>query len=230
MLVEAHSLARDREVLQGERDEQDKAIAHNKERLVTMREAVAELEQAIVDQQNAIKSREPLADAPDTEALRVRLDQASRINDAVHNAKRRKQLMADSLDAAKQAEKATARMAARTQKANAAIAAAQLPVDGLSLHIKDEQAPAVLFNGLPFEQASDADKLRVSCALAMHANPTLRVIRVRDGSLLDSASLALLGEIATDADFQVWIERVDESGKIGFVIEDGRVAEGGSDE
>ena len=60
--------------------------------------------------------------------------------------------------------------------------------------------------------------------LAMAANPELRVIRIKDGSLLDSENLALIDEIAKGGDFQVWIECVDGSGKMGFYIEDGRVA------
>ena len=51
---------------------------------------------------------------------------------------------------------------------------------------------------------------------------SVRVIRVRDGSLLDEESLALLAKMADERDYQVWIERV-EPGKVGFVIEDGQV-------
>ena len=75
----------------------------------------------------------------------------------------------------------------------------------------------------PFEQASDAERLRASCAIAMRGDAKLRVLRVRDGSLLDPDSLALLREMAEAADYQVWVEQVDVSGKIGIVIEDGRV-------
>lgn len=102
------------------------------------------------------------------------------------------------------------------QNKAAAIAKAQLPVTGLGIG-----EGIVLFNGTPFRQASDAERLRVSIAIAMYSNPKLRVIRVRDGSLLDSKSMRLLEEMARERDYQVWIERVDESGKIGFVIEDG---------
>ena len=51
-----------------------------------------------------------------------------------------------------------------------------------------------------------------------------RVIRVRDGSLLDEDSMNILAEMAVERDYQIWIERVDSSGKIGFVLEDGHLA------
>jgi hypothetical protein len=50
------------------------------------------------------------------------------------------------------------------------------------------------------------------------------VIRISDGSLLDSDSLALLAEMATEGDYQIWIEMVDSTGKVGISIEDGAVA------
>lgn len=35
--------------------------------------------------------------------------------------------------------------------------------------------------------------------------------------------MKILGEMAETNDMQVWIERVDSSGKVGFVLEDGRL-------
>ena len=64
---------------------------------------------------------------------------------------------------------------------------------------------------------------RVSVAMAMALNPEVRVIRITDGSLLDSENLRVIGEMASAGDFQVWVERVDESGKVGITIEDGEV-------
>lgn len=51
----------------------------------------------------------------------------------------------------------------------------------------------------------------------------LRVIRIKEGSLLDPDNLALIAAMAKERDYQVWIERCDVSGKIGVVIEDGAV-------
>ena len=78
-------------------------------------------------------------------------------------------------------------------------------------------------NGVPFDQASDAEQLRVSTQIAIALNPQLRVIRIRDGSLLDDDAMKQLAEIADKNDFQIWIERVRSDDKVGFVIEDGHV-------
>lgn len=101
---------------------------------------------------------------------------------------------------------------------SAAIAAAQMPVAGLGFN-----ADGVTMNDLPFDQASTAEQIRVSLAIAMAANPKLRVIRIKDGSMLDEDGMALVAEAAEKNDYQVWMEVVDSSGTVGVVIEDGRV-------
>lgn len=109
------------------------------------------------------------------------------------------------------------RMDQREKDKQASIASARLPIESLTFG-----DGLVLLNGVPFEQASDAEQLRASCALAMAGNPNLRVLRVRDGSLLDEEGLMLLGKMAEERDYQVWIERVG-SGQVGFVLEDGHI-------
>lgn len=98
------------------------------------------------------------------------------------------------------------------------IAAAAFPVPGLGF----DAHGFVTLNGLPFDQASAAEQLRVSVAMGLALNPKLRVLLIRDGSLLDEESLRLVGELAAEADAQLWLERVEEGGAT-VVIEDGSV-------
>ena len=112
----------------------------------------------------------------------------------------------------------TSAIDARKQAAQDAISNADLPVDGIEII-----DGAVLLNGVPFDQASDAEQLSASIGIAMTLNPDLKVIRVRDGSLLDQDAMKVLAKMADDADYQIWIERVDSSGDVGFVLEDGHL-------
>lgn len=101
-----------------------------------------------------------------------------------------------------------------------AVANAEMPVDGIGL----DPAFGVTFGGVPFSQASAAEQLRVSVAMAMAMNPTVRVIRITDGSLLDAASMEVIESLASENDYQVWVERVAEPGQgVGFEIHDGEV-------
>jgi hypothetical protein len=96
------------------------------------------------------------------------------------------------------------------------LSAAKLPIEGLGV---DEEG--VTFKDIPFNQLSDAEKLKVSVAIAMAKNPTLRVIHIKNGSLLDKKSMAVIESLAKDNDYQIWIERVEDS--VGIKIEDGEV-------
>lgn len=101
----------------------------------------------------------------------------------------------------------------------ARLAGVTFPVPGLS--ISDD---GVTMNDLPFEQASQAQRLRASVAIGLALNPKLKVLLVREGSALDSDSMKLLAELAADADAQVWLERVAESKDgVSVLIEDGAV-------
>jgi hypothetical protein len=83
----------------------------------------------------------------------------------------------------------------------------------------------VTFGGVPFSQASSAEQVRVSFAMACALNPTLRVVRIMDGSLLDSDSLGMIRQAAEAADMQVFIEMVGAASDdpAAVVISDGEV-------
>ena len=104
-----------------------------------------------------------------------------------------------------------------TQKAEA-MAAAKFPVGGLGFN-----ELGVTFNNLPFNQASSAETLRVSVAMGLAMNPELKVLLIRDGSLLDKDNLKMIAEMAEEADAQIWIETVSEGEEVNVIIEDGMV-------
>lgn len=99
-----------------------------------------------------------------------------------------------------------------------ALAAARMPVDGLSL---DDDA--VLLNGVPLSQASGAESLQLSLAIAASTNPQLRDIWMRDGSLLDNHSMQLVSKFADDNDLVLWIEVVGDDRDDCIIMEDGAI-------
>lgn len=166
--------------------------------------------------QTQLDGAEPLPDPIDTAALTERMADARRINDGIRQRNLRARQIENIEALEKQSKALTEAIEGRTKAKAEAIAGAALPVPGLGFG-----DGVVTLNGVPFDQASDAEQLRTSIAIAMASNPKLRVIRVRDGSLLDDDGMRLLAEMADAADCQVWMERVDGSGKVGFVLEDG---------
>lgn len=160
----------------------------------------------------------PLPEAKDPSEIRAKIDRANAINTRVRDKKRRDALIVQ----AEAAEKESAALTAAIEKIDAdkaaAIASAEMPVDGIGF-----ADGYVTLNGLPFEQASSAEQLRASIAIAIAANPRLRVLIVKDGALLDDESMKIVAEMAEANDCQIWLETVASDRPSALVIEDGRV-------
>jgi DNA repair exonuclease SbcCD ATPase subunit len=200
----------------------DTSIEELKSELAEREKERATLQAEIDERQEKLKNVKPLQQPVDTAKVREAISAAKIINAQYQAAERAKQnvirLTAERKALEEQADALTLAMEARATEKAKAISEAKMPIDGIGFG-----DGTVLLDGLPFEQASDAQRLRASIAIAAAMNPKLRVIRVRDGSLLDDDAMTMLAEFAEASDFQIWIERVDSTGRVGFVLEDGNL-------
>lgn len=192
----------------------EKELADARKALAT-RKADAEKLAAIVLVQKQICDALKNQDAT---PLREKLSQVQAVNKQIQaNAAR-----SDALSVLKTKREKSAALtkqieAIDTEK-DAKLSATKFPIEGLSF-----ADTGVVFGGIPFEQASAAEQMKVSVAIAAAMNPKLKVMLIRDGSLLDKKSLALLGELAEAHGLQIWIERVGNDSACSVIIEDGEV-------
>lgn len=194
----------------------DVAVATRDRIKAQLDEATAEMNRRL----SALESLEAvIVQAHDVPAAKAALAAVETTNNAVRFCRAKADLAAQCLAKRVEWQAAQGEIDALDNAKSAALAAAEFPVAGLG--IDDD---GITVGGIPFSQLADSFKLRVSMAMAMALNPKLRVIRVTDGSLLDGDSLKAVQDMAAQADYQIWIERVDETGKVGIVIEDGEVA------
>jgi hypothetical protein len=184
-----------------------------------MIERAESVEQSIATLQEALDGAVPLPDPVDVADLRVQLDAAQAQAKLYQARDQRRAIEAQAEHLEADSKALTEAMEAREKAKADAIVAAAMPVEGLGFG-----DGVVLYQGVPLDQASSAEQLKVSLGIAMAANPTVRVIRIQDGSLLDDVSLAQVAEMARAGDYQIWLEKVDASGQVGIVIEDGEVA------
>lgn len=182
-------------------------------------QAASALETAVAEEKAATAAFEALPDVPDVAAIEQRLSSVEDTNRAVRAKQERSQVSTDLLRERLAYEDLTKEIDRVDKQKSKALAAADFPVDGLGF---DDDG--VTLHGLPFSQASSAEQIRVSLAMAMSLNPRLRVIRILDGSLLDADNLALIESMARESDYQVWIERVGNADEGAVIIEDGEVA------
>lgn len=157
----------------------------------------------------------------DTAGIVAAIEKASEINRRVKANMYRADAMNRADQLAEGANALTAQIDAIDREREAMIAAAKFPVAGLGI----DPSGVVTFNGVPLDQASQAEKIRVSMAVALALNPALRLVLIRDASLLDPESMELVVEMAKDAGAQVWLERVGTGDVGAVIIEDGSIKE-----
>jgi hypothetical protein len=166
--------------------------------------------EAVVAKQTDVESR--LSD------ISMQLGEVEQTNSKVAENKRRLELTLQ-LETFKSLVKAqTEKMDEMEAEKQAMLAAAEFPLQGLT--VSDE---LVTFNGIPFQDCAASEQLKISLAIGMTINPTLRVMRVIDGSLLDEDNLELVRQVAKSNDYQIWLESC-QPGIPGIIIEQGKVA------
>lgn len=161
----------------------------------------------------------PEASLFDVSVLRDKIADAQTVNRHVEHKRIATELAKTIVAKQHDAGTLTQKMADRDKWKVEAIASARMPVAGLGFG-----NGYLTFNSVPLSQASGAQKIKIACAIAMAANPKLKVLRIQDGSILDDASREVLRELAETHGYQVWIELL-KGGPEAIVLEDGHVAE-----
>ena len=209
--------------------------AERRRALKTDRDTLANLETQITDLENGLENArdthkivferigagenevEEFAE-PDTEAIRQEMGEAQAINHRVRQKQEWRRVERDVKKLHKESEQYTADLKRCDDEKLELVRKADLPVEGLGFG-----EDCVLYNGLPFQQCAQSEKLRVGIAMAMAGNPQFRVVRVTDASLLDSENMAILEEMAKVHDFQIWLEVVQADADVGICIEEGQI-------
>jgi len=181
-----------------------------------LREAIAERDRIQRDIDAAKEAAEGLVDT-DTAPLTEQIANAETVNRRVRAAVQRKHLADEYAKMSDTYKTGTASLEEIVATKAGLIAAADFPVKGMTFG-----SDGILVNGIPFDQASSAEQLQIAVAMGLSANPELRIILIRDGSLLDETSMAAMAEMAENYEAQVFIERVADGQDVSVVIRDGR--------
>lgn len=205
-----------------DRDRERSRIEAAREQVRKLRADADRLEQAATDDEEKMDSLPALGKPVDVTALRQEIDKAEVVKVAIALFEKRQhhEDAAERYEA--EAEALTATINDLDKRKAEAIAAAKLPVEGLTLG-----DGTVLLNGLPFSQASGRERIMTAVAIQMRLNPKIRVMTIDEASGIDEEGLEVLEELAEAHDFTVLIARVADDR--GYVIEDGSVAQRGAE-
>ena len=200
----------------------EKAIAGRGEHAVLLEEArvlvkadTAELEKATQDAQ---------AKRMDTDPLREAITNAEEVNRKVRANQSRAKLQSQFVGMKESYEQLTHQIEKLHRDKGKMIREAKLPVKGLEFGLQ-----CVLYNGEPFTQASSAEQYRVSTAMSFELCPkgddAIRIALIRNASLLDDESMAIITETAEKYGAQLVLEvvtaKLRDEADVDVVIEEG---------
>ena len=202
----------------------DKELKHVREQIAALHEQAHKLEarsNSAEKELEAITLERQKFEPMNTEEIREQIAHAEAINRAAAQLEKRNELIEQNKAKCAAADKLTNSIKEIDEEKQATLAEASFPLDGLAF---DENG--VSMNGIPFEQCSSAEQLRISVAMGLAMNPEFKVMLIRDGSLLDDDSLKTIADMASEADAQIWLEKVSIDGAgCTVVIEDGAIKE-----
>lgn len=167
------------------------------------------------EQKNSLT--ETLKPVVDTAFIQQEINTIEITNQTIRTAKTKTELLAKVQAKIAEYAELGKKMKSLEEEKAARLAAVKMPIEGLSVN-----EDGLVFKGIPLSQVNDAKKLEICVGIGMAMNPKLKVILMK-GNDLDSESLKAVEAMAAANDYQIWIEKIDETGKVGIVIEDGSV-------
>lgn len=204
------------------REEAARLLTNAREIEDQAREIDSDIEKRVTE----IKELPEIADKKEVAEVKARLEAAQAHNNLVAAAEQqaadRKKSEEEAKTAERDADRLTRIIQDREDEKKKAIEATVLPVPGLGFGVDE-----VLFNGVPFSEASQAESIRVGFAIGCALSPTIRIALIRNANDLDDTSRELIEQEAERAGVQVWLEYVHPEHASGhkIILEDGEIDE-----
>lgn len=175
----------------------------------TRMEAADTVEKARAQAQQADEALAKIED-PDVAAIQQQMATLEETNKAVRLKQDRAKQSAEVERLDKESEALTQKIGEiDTQKA-ALFQQAKLPVPGLSIADDGAGGYRVTYNGVPVKQCSSSEQLTIGAEINLALNPKLRIALIREGSLLDDATLDWLDRLCREKRLQALVEIVGE--------------------
>jgi len=211
------------------RENAETALAKDKSDLLTAKDKIKELQEALKnwqDREKALSARiesTTLPDAPSQEAIAQKHSELERIEDTNKNVRAKLNFDA-SMDAVNRADnvakKAQQAIDEHLKTKQQLLEKADFGIEGL--FVNDD---GVIFEGQPLEQQSTARTMEISARIAMRDTSKLKLLIIRDASLIGTKIFQRIAELAEEHGFQLWVERFQEiPGERGIHIVDGTIA------
>lgn len=211
--------------------EHNQAFNRSEEKMANTRDKIAELKQELEKIQKELQEEEWYLETllqahemiwpfQDLTEIQAQINNADAINAKATAWERYTELQAIATQKEVELTKQATLLEELRDQKKAMIKNADMPIPGMEF----TEADGVIINGILFDQYSSAEQLKFACKIATATNPHLRVIYIKDGSLLDSKSMEEMEQFANQEWYQVFIERVGEEAET-IIMRDGKALE-----
>lgn len=200
--------------LVGEKHSLEGTIKEYEEKILEAKELLAKTEKMIEAKAKEVKKFED----PDIENINKKIAGADGLNKKYDEMMKRKELEKKIEKKEKEIEDLNNSLDSIDKEKDIVLSLAKFPVKGLSFN-----EDGILYKGIPFAQASGEERIQVAMAIGMSKKPKVKLILIRDASLLDKKNLAIIQKIAEKENYLVIMERVDDTSPTAVIIEDGYV-------
>jgi hypothetical protein len=211
-------------------------VTEKKKLIENMQSELKQLEAYNSETVKTMKEWKPLEETRNRAELDAKITEATTANQKIaanNTAREQRDRFEKDVDTIKaELEKLEGEIRSRKITIATTLEKAKFPIPGLSFETTTEGSSGrerknpkkiVTYQGIPLADASSAEQIRVSTAIGMANKPELRFLLIRDGSLLDDNGLAILEQMAHEQDYQILMEKVDTSGKVGIFMEEGTI-------
>jgi len=178
-----------------------------------------QLEELISQREQVRNMKAAYQNLPDIESIKAQISSATETNKKIQQRDMKANLENQIGDLKVLSEQYTQELKDLESEKLDRISGVKFPIEGLS--INDE---GITYKGFPLEQISQSEQLLVGLSVGAALNPNLKVILIKDASVLDAENMQMLKQWAKDKDYQLWIERVEEDDPDAIIIEDGEIA------
>ena len=186
----------------------------HKRTLVHLESQIKTLKEDMIGEEKFLKENEHI----DIKPIKVKLSGAEEANEIFRANERNKVADQKFKYELSVYEKQTAKITGLRESKDTALREAKFPLPELKV-----TTVGTFFKDIPIKQLSSSENMKVAMSIAMALNEKFKVILVKDASLLDKENLEIIRQMAKDNGYQVWLEKVSDTGEMGFYFVEGEI-------
>jgi len=195
----------------------DERIADLKKQIQDLETKKEKIKGIITDEEKWQKTAEPM----DENEVREKIDKVEAQNIRIREARKYREFYDNVMKLNSEYSNLTQEIGKIDKTVEKALARADLPLEGLEIY--DD---GLGINGIPLAQIAESDQLKaaVDISMGLKPEPSLKILIIENGRDINEAGREYIKKRAKEKGYQIWMQYVDDSGEIGIVIEEGRVA------